>query len=112
MSTLVDEFHAVMLGLFTRTGKAVGYWPNYFLRKVKRVRGLKYAQDLLQPSKKGFSGFGRLADENQLELSVKYMVLLPRWTSLFTDQERLVARTRLEDAGFEAIPGDSADDDL
>lgn len=110
MSTLNDEFHAEMLGLYKRTGKAMGYWPNYFLRKVKRVRGLKYAQDLLQPSKKGFSGFGRLADENQLELSVEYMVLVPKWAPLFTEQERQIARKRLTDAGFDAFPDTEPDE--
>src|SRR5260370_20619731 len=106
----IEEFNAEMLGLFKRTGKAMGYWPRYFLRKVRRVGGLRMAKDLLDDSSKA-SGFGRLAGENKLELSVEYMVLQARWWRLFTDRERAVARKRLNEAGFDGVPeeiGDSA----
>src|SRR5438270_9449798 len=109
-ASLEQEFDAEMRMLFTRTGEAIGYWPRYFLRKVRTVGGLKVAQDLLQPTTKAPTGFGRLADENQLELSVEYMVLQPRWAPLFTEQERQVARRRLEEAGFTAISGGDDDD--
>jgi hypothetical protein len=107
----IEEFNAEMLGLFKRTGKAMGYWPRYFLRKVRRVGGLRMAKDLLDDSSKA-SGFGRLAGENKLELSVEYMVLQARWWPLFTDRERAVARKRLNEAGFDGVPeeiGDSAE---
>src|SRR4051794_19069556 len=110
-ATLEQEFDTEMRTLFTRTGEAIGYWPRYFLRKVRTVGGLKVAQDLLQPTTKAPTGFGRLADENQLELSVEFMVLQRRWASLFTEQERQVARRRLRDAGFTPVPGDAANDD-
>jgi len=110
-ASLIQEFNAEMLGLFNRTGKAMGYWPRYFLRKVRRVGGSRMAKDLLDDSSKA-SGFGRLADENKLELSVEYLVLQARWWPLFTDRERTVARKRLSDAGYDGVPeenGDSAE---
>ena len=111
-ASLAEEFNAEMLSLFDKTGEAMGYWPRYFLRKVKRVGGLKMAQDLLRPSGKKFTGFGRLADENKLELSVEYIALKPKWSALFTADELDVAWTRLADAGFDGTPEDDAEDGL
>lgn len=101
---LKQQFDEEMLALFDRTGEAMGYWPRYFLRKVKKVGGYQVAKDLLKPSTKAATGFGRLAEENRLDLSVEFMVLRPKWSPLFTDAERAVARTRLEEAGFFTLP--------
>ncbi len=100
--SLVDDFHAEMLGIFNRAGKSTGYWPSYFLRKVRHVGGLRMAKDLLDDSTKS-RGFGRLAAE--------YIVLQARWWPLFTERERELARTRLKEAGFQGVPEESADTD-
>jgi hypothetical protein len=101
---LVQSFDEEMRSVFTRSGKATGYWPNYFLRKVKKAGGLKVAQDLLRPSTKLSTGFGKLATANRLDLSVEFLAIQPKWFPLFTDKERQIARTRLEKAGYIALP--------
>jgi hypothetical protein len=100
--SLKEEFHAEMLSLFNRTGKAMGYWPRYFLRKVRRVGGLRMAKDLLNDSSRA-SGFERLAEENNLHLSVECVVLQAKWWPLFTNRERSEARRRLREAGFDGV---------
>lgn len=62
---LEQQFNEEMLSLFNRTGEAVGYWPRYFLRKVRKDGGYQVAKDLLMPSKAA-TGFGRLEEENRL----------------------------------------------
>jgi hypothetical protein len=111
-AALAEEFNAEMLSLFDKAGQAMGYWPRYFLKKVKKVGGLKMAQDLLETSGKKFTGLGRLADENKLELSVEYIALKPKWSALFTSDELDVARTRLEGTGYTGTPQDDAENDL
>src|SRR5207253_6514485 len=97
---------------FTKTGQATGYWPRYFLRKARKVGGYSLAKDLLQSAAKAATGFGRLAETNHLELSVEYLALQPKWSPLFTETERQVARSRLEEAGSIAIPGNGGNDNL
>ena len=86
-ASLEQEFNEEVLSLFTKTGKATGYWPRYFLRKARKVGGYKLAQDLLKPTTKVAFGFGKLEETNHLDLSVEYLALQPRWSPLFTDQE-------------------------
>jgi hypothetical protein len=85
-ASLEQEFNEEVLALFTKTGQATGYWPRYFLRKARKVGGCRLAKDLLQPTTKVATGFGKLAETNHLELSVEYLYLAlqPKWSPLFT----------------------------
>jgi 5-methylcytosine-specific restriction protein A len=94
-SDLEKEFHQLMLDLYWATGKALGYWANYYLRKVRRVGGLQTAKDLLKPTPGIAPGLERLAREHRLDLSVEQIVLQERWRPLFTEAELKVARDRL-----------------
>jgi 5-methylcytosine-specific restriction endonuclease McrA len=111
-ASLEQEFNEEVLALFTKTGQTTGYWPRYFLRKARKVGGYRLAQDLLQPATKAATGFGRLAETNHLELTVEYLALQPKWSPLFTEKERQVARSRLEEAGSIATPGHGGSDNL
>jgi 5-methylcytosine-specific restriction endonuclease McrA len=110
-ASLEQEFNEEVLALFTKTGQATGYWPRYFLRKARKVGGYRLAKDLLQPTKAA-AGFGKLAETDHLELSVEYLALQSKWLPLFTETERQVARSRLEEAGGIDIPGGSANVNL
>jgi hypothetical protein len=46
-------------------------------------------------------GFTRLWEEGRLDLSVEFSVLLPKYHDLFTDDERIEARRRLEQYEFD-----------
>lgn len=41
MDDLEFRFHEEMLDLYWATGKAIGYWANYYLRKVRKVAEYK-----------------------------------------------------------------------
>jgi hypothetical protein len=97
--TLQDEFHQEMLSLYWETGRAIRYWPNYYLRGVRNKGGLAYAKHLLSPGRKIDSGLQRLIDAKRDDLSVEVRVLNPRFSSLFTPIEIAEARRRLKAAG-------------
>lgn len=47
--TREQEFNELMESLYRRSGEATGYWPNYFLRDVRKIGGLAAAKKLLSP---------------------------------------------------------------
>ena len=92
---LEEEFHQEMLGLYRETGRAIGYWPNYYLRGVRNKGGLAYAKQLLSPGRRIYSGFQRLMDAGRVDLSVESRILKLRVCSLFSPAEVAEARQRL-----------------
>jgi hypothetical protein len=46
-------------------------------------------------------GFERLKAEKRLDLSMEALVLDPRYSTLFTAEEIVIARARLVEAGFD-----------
>jgi hypothetical protein len=93
--TLENEFHEEMLSLYRETGKAIGYWANYYLRGVRNNGGLAYAKNLLSPGRKIDSGLQRLVGAGRADLSVEARVLKPRFSTLFTSAELAEAGRRL-----------------
>lgn len=78
-----------------QTLKRLGYWPGYFHRDVANEGGVPTVKKLLK--KGGTSdGFTTLWELGRLDMSVEAFVLLPWYEVLFDDNERRVARTRLE----------------
>lgn len=96
MEDLESRFHQEMLDLYWAAGKAIGYWANYYLRKVRRVGGIQAAKEWLQPKKNETAGLERLARENRLDLSVEALVLREPWDQLFTEDELKMAKDRLD----------------
>ncbi len=92
-----DEFHEEMLAIYKRAGKETGYWGNYFLRSVKKHRGLATAKQMLRSSKQGTiqKGLQSLIDAGRPDLSVENLVQQPRFVSLFTPEEIAEAKQRL-----------------
>ena len=111
VSPLELRFHDAMLDIFTLAGEATrkraadgstirGYWASYFLRGVRNHGGPDYARQLLRAE--GTSdGFQRLTDERRLDLTVEALVLRPEFSSLFIDDERAAAASRLARAGYQ-----------
>ncbi len=111
VSALELRFHDAMLDIFKFAGEATrkraadgstirGYWASYFLRGVRNHGGPDYARQLLRAD--GISdGFQRLTDESRLDLTVEALVLQPEFSSLFTDDERAAAASRLAGAGYQ-----------
>jgi hypothetical protein len=106
---LKQQFDKEMLSIYSKAGRATGYWANRFLQKVRKHGGYQAAKEWLQPGAKTPGGFGRLAELNRLDLSPECLVLQPRWSSLFTAEEREVARSRLVRAGYFVQPEEIPD---
>lgn len=101
--TSEEDFHEEMLSLYRRTGEATGYWPSYFLRAVRARGGLAVAKQLLAPGKVS-SGFDKLIEVRRADLSVEHIILEPRYSDMFSEQERQAARDRLASLPPDAFP--------
>lgn len=96
---LLERFDQAMLEVYDAALREVGYAARRFLFMIRRRGGLEAAQHLL--AKAGVSdGFGRLASAHKLSLSMEFQVLRPEFASLFSQEERETARSRLLDHGL------------
>lgn len=92
------EFDRAMISIYERARDELGYVATRFLQMVSNSGGLTAARQLLkQPPS---DGFATLWKHRRLDLSVEAHVLLPRFRPLFTDAERDLARSRLEQFDF------------
>lgn len=104
MNGAEEELHQVLLSLYERTGRVMGYWPHYFLRDVKSNGGLAVAKKLLRPGKGVTTGFDRLIAFRRADLSVEAIVLEPRFREIFSDAELAEAQKRLAELPPTAFP--------
>ncbi len=83
--------------VYRAAGRETGYWAGYFLRSVKKYGGVGAARRLLE--RNGVSqGLAKLASLNRLDLAMETLVLDPAYVILFTEEERAIARRRLDEA--------------
>jgi 5-methylcytosine-specific restriction enzyme A len=102
MGELEERFESEMIErVFRTTGKETGYWASYFLRSVRRYGGVEAARRLLG-RKTVSAGFTKLREKNRLDLSMESVVLRPEYHDLFTDEERAIAVSRLDEAAAPA----------
>ena len=69
------------------------------IRPVAEGEALKTAHRCLQGHRES-DGFGFLADQGHLELTLEALAVDKRFTGLFTDEEANEALNRLVDAGY------------
>ncbi len=102
MNDLDSRFEHDMIETVYRTaGRETGYWASYFLRAVKRHGGVAAAKRLL--GQKGVSrGLTKLREKGRLDLAMETLVLKPEYAALFTDEERAIARARLDQVNGQA----------
>ena len=98
---LERRFDAAMLDVYHGAAR-LGYWPTRFLEMVIEHGGVETAHRLLATDKIQ-DGLAQLFLLGRLDLTVGHHVLLPEYRSLFSVEERRVARTRL---GIEEPAGD------
>lgn len=96
---LEAQFHADMVGIYERAKREIGYVPTRFLQLVSEQGGQAAARRLLRGSES--DGFTTLWEKGRLDLSVERLTLEPQYESLFTEDERAIARRRLTDYGFD-----------
>ena|ERR1700674_431238 len=93
------QFDHAMHHTYEAAGKETGYWAHRFLQMVRRRGGVGAARKLLADSEVS-DGFLKLRKAGRLDLSVEREVLRPKFETLFTEEERAIARQRLAAYGY------------
>ena len=96
-------FHRDMVSGGEVLKREIGYNPTRFNQMVGEHGGVGAARLLLR-GPDASEGFTTLWEHRRLDRSVEAHVLLPWYENLFTDEDRSVAKHRLEEHGFD-VPG-------
>ena len=99
---LERKFNRKALDLYQKCGSETGYWPNRYLRRVRREGGLAAVKYWLRGTEPA-EGLRRLDQLRRLDLSVEALALRYPWRLLFSDEELDVARKRLKRFGYTEI---------
>jgi hypothetical protein len=83
-----------------RLKREIGYNPTSFNQMVAEHGGPEAARQLLN-GRNASDRFTKLWDAQRLDMSVEAVALLPWYDSLFTDEQRAVARHRLVEHHFD-----------
>ena len=96
---LEEEFDKAMWGMVDEIQNTFHKVPSRFLQMLSKQGGVAAAKQLLAMEKPS-SGFTTLWESKRFDLSVEAYVLKPHFRSLFTDEERQVAKDRLTAYGY------------
>jgi hypothetical protein len=96
---LEDQFHKEMIDVCQNALRDCTQRAAYFLELVGRQGGVETVKKLLQ-SNDIEHGFTALWKCGRLDLIFEYLVLQPKYTDLFTDEEKEMARNRLKEYGY------------
>jgi hypothetical protein len=97
---LEARFDNAMMDVYRRALTECDYKATRFFHMLSEHRGLETARILLRASKVS-EGYVALWERKRLDLTVEAVVLGEEWHSLFSDQEREIAKRRLADYGFD-----------
>ena len=97
------SFEYEMMQIYERAKAEIGYTASRFLQMVLDQGGLATAERLLH-SPSTSDGFTKLWESKRLDLSVEALVIRPEFSELFTGAEKAIARSRLDQFGFNPIP--------
>lgn len=92
---LERQFQIAAIETYLAVLKECLYDEKVFLKMVAESGARKAAKSLLEPAhvQSGLRGLRRLG---RLDLSVEHLVIQPRWSGLFSRDEREIARMRLQ----------------
>ncbi len=96
---LEEEFDIAMMDIYHRAKKEAKYNGTRYLQMLHEHRGLITAQILLHDSNVS-TGYTALWERKRLDLTVEALILQKKWNPLFSDDERKIARERLESYGY------------
>ena len=98
-SDLELAFHERMQQIYEQARTECSYTATRFLQMVNAEGGLHAAKKLLGAG--GYSeGLTRLWEEKRLDISMEATILQEPWCGLFTEDELLIARKKLEELGY------------
>jgi hypothetical protein len=90
---LEQRFHAAMMEVYLEAA-SLGYRPAHSLEMVRECGGLAIAAEILAADRV-HEGLAELFHLGRLDLAVEYLVLLPEYEALFSDDERRTAQRRI-----------------
>jgi len=96
---LEDQFHKAMIDVYQDALRDCTQRAAYFLQMVGRQGGVETAKKLLQSNDIEHRSTA-LWKCGRLDLMFEYLVLQPKYTDLFTDEEKEMARNRLKEYGY------------
>lgn len=95
MKDLEMRFQKAMIGIYESAKDECRYNATRFLQMLSEKGGLATARTLLAISSPS-EGFTVLWECGRLDLSLEAHVLKPEFAALFTEEEKCVAKQRLE----------------
>ena len=105
MSELKDQFDAAMMDVYRRAKSEANYNATRYLQMLIEHRGRETARMLLHADTVS-EGFTALWERGRLDLTVEALINdHPEYHTLFTDDERDIARKRLERYGYGPVVG-------
>ena len=96
---LGDQFHREMIAVYQEALRDCTLRAAYLLQMVGRQGGVEVAKKLLQ-SDDIEHGSPALWKCGRADLMFEYLVLQPKYSDLFNDEEKERARTRLKQHGY------------
>lgn len=100
MSELEQQFHKAMIQVYEDAKRCCQYNATYFLQMLVESGGLATARYLITTDKPS-DGFTKLWEHKRLDLTVEALALKPTYSDLFTEEERRLARERLQQYGYD-----------
>lgn len=100
ITDLEREFDLAMMDVYHRAKYEADYKATRFLRMLQEHQGAETARILLH-SPHVSDGYTALWERGRLDLTVEALILQKKWYPIFSDQEREIARKRLEDYKYE-----------
>jgi hypothetical protein len=100
MKDLEMRFHKSVIGIYQAAKDECHYNATCFLQMLSDRGGLATARALLATENVS-DGFTTLWELGRLDLAVEAHVLKPEFSDLFTEEEKLIAKRRLEEYGYE-----------
>jgi hypothetical protein len=92
-------FDSAMLDIYRRAKSEAGYNATRYLQMLNEHRGLETARILLHAQTVS-EGYTALWERGRLDLTVEALVLEQDFSSLFTPEDREIARRRLTEYGY------------
>ena len=100
MADIRKEFDQAMFSIYRRAKSEANYNATIFLNMLTSKGGLPTAKYLINAERPS-DGYTHLYERGRLDLTVEAMVVeSSRWHGLFTDDELVRARKRLQAYGY------------
>lgn len=97
---LENQFHRAMVNVYERALRVCRYNATRFIQMVQNYGGVEAAKRLLHTP--GFQyGFKELWLCGRLDITMEALVIQTQYAELFTEEEIQIAKTRLEECGYQ-----------